>query len=153
MPGCTDLLLVSETHLTPTISSAAIYIPGFDILRNDSGESPKHGVCAYIKNGLKYDSIDYSQNNALGFRLTSLNVYVYVFYRPPSNSMNENEELLIYLQNCCIDKEAVLMGDFNLPTLDWRCESTSSASACDRRFLDLFDMVGLTQWIKESTFP
>ena len=153
MPDCIDLFLVSETHLTSTISNAAIQIPGYEVIRNDSGESSKHGVCAFIRDGIKFDNVDFGHNNVLGFRLTSLNVYVYVIYRPPSNSVNQNDGLIMYLQDRCADKETVLMGDFNLPTVDWTADSISTTSASDRKFLDLFDSLGLTQWIQDSTFP
>ena len=43
-----DILLVSESHLTPRVSNATINIPGFEILRNDSGDTAKHGVCAFV---------------------------------------------------------------------------------------------------------
>ena len=147
--------MVSETHLTADISDAAMRIPGFTLIRNDSGSTRTHGVCAYIADHLHFDKVDDSCRNVLSFRLTKFNTYIFVVYRPPSYSIADNDALSAFLLHSCIDKEAVVMGDFNLPSLDWSYPEkvSSAASASDARFLDLFDSVGLTQWITEPTFP
>ena len=148
----TDIFLVTETHLTSEVSDAAISIPGYSLLRNDS---KIHGVCAYIADHLQFDDVDVSFRNVISFRLSSLNVHVYVVYRPPSYSATDNEALLGFLQRSCIAKETILMGDFNLPSLIWSSPDNilRTASASDVRFLELFDLLGLTQWVTEPTFP
>ena len=40
------VLAITESHLTPSIAYATVAIPGYELLRNDSGSSPKHGVCS-----------------------------------------------------------------------------------------------------------
>ena len=51
---------------------------------------PKHGVCVYVHYSVLIDSIDAPISNVLTFRLVSLNVYVIVVYRPPSNTPHAN---------------------------------------------------------------
>ena len=151
----TDILLISETHLTPAISDAAVQIPGYAILRNDSGCKSIHGVCAYIASNVKFDMIDTSFSNVLSFRLVEFNVFVYAVYRLPSLTSSENAALISFLQESCADKETVMIGDFNLPSLNWASseDMLRDATAADVRFLDLFDSLGLTHWVTDSTFP
>ena len=82
-PVQAEILLLTETHLTPLISDATVAIPGFELLRNDSGDSPKHGVCIYVKEHIKFDRVDFTHINCLSMRLPDLDLYVYVVYRPP----------------------------------------------------------------------
>ena len=149
-----DILLISESHLTPQISSAVVSIPGFDVLRNDSGSTAKHGVCAFVRDNLRVDNVDASHPNVLSFRITAVNVYVLVIYRPPSNSHEQNDALASFLTDFCVEKEALLIGDFNLPSLDWSSQQMlRTASATDLKFVNVFDTLGLTQWITSPTFP
>lgn len=151
----TDILLITETHLISSVMNSSVQIPGFDIIRNDSGESCKHGVCAFISTGLKYDTVDVSHSNVLSFRLSAVNVFVFVVYRPPSNSHDQNVALIDFLTENCCNKEAILLGDFNLPTLVWFDSGclARNPSTLDASFLNAFDVLGLTQWVKEPTFP
>ena len=55
-----DILLISESHLTPHVSNAAIDIPGFEVFCKDSGEFPNHGVCAFVWESIKVDCVNTS---------------------------------------------------------------------------------------------
>ena len=126
------ILAITESHLMPSIAYATVAIPGYELLRNGSGSSPRHGVCTYIRKGLRFDEVDMSHANCLSFRLTTqfartdvrqrffsvrkLCVYVYVVYRP-SNSPDENQALIDFIFNSCADKEVIILGDFNLPSI------------------------------------
>ena len=90
----------------------------------------------------------------LSFRLAMFNVYVIVVYRPPSYSQEQNDALAAFLLSSCSGKEALLIGDFNLPSLDWlNPQMLRSASSTDSMFINVFDALGLTQWITAPTFP
>ena len=148
------MLLITESHLTPSVTDATVSIPGYELLRNDSGDLPKHGVCAFVEENLKFDNVDVSHANCLSFRLRHLNIYVYVVYRPPSNTPEQNQALIDFLVNSCTGKEVLILGDFNLPSISWRSQQPCGmASVADGMFLDMFSTLGLTQWISEGTFP
>jgi len=77
-----------------------------------------------------------------------------VVYRPPSYSWNENWQLAQYILHFCIDKEVVIIGDFNLPKIDW-LQSNPLAGSFDpltQLFVDVFATVGLSQWTDSPTF-
>ena len=111
-------------------------------------------MCAFVRDSIQVDEVDVTHPNVLSFRLSLFNLYIFVVYRPPSNSSQQNDALVDYLGQSCADKEALLVGDFNLPSIDWSSNQTLiGASTTDSKFVNLFDTLGLTQWITVPTFP
>ena len=142
MPVRASVLLVSETHLTSLISDATVHIPGYQLLRNNYTSAGKHGVCAYVLEDLKVDSIDVSHPNVLSFQLSYFNVWVCVVYRPPSYSLAQNEALIRFISDSFSNKESIIMGDFNLPSLKWDDNQelftkVSKRQEVWKRFMDL----------------
>ena len=102
------------------------------------------------------DNVSCPMNNVLFFRLTKYNVYVIVVYRPPSYSNAQNQELIDVLNEVTRDREAVVIGDFKLPGLNWgSCGGAlaDQGSPMERQFFDTFNSIGLTQWVNDTTFP
>ncbi|XP_043243189.1 uncharacterized protein LOC122392429 [Amphibalanus amphitrite] len=148
-----DIMCITETHLLPSISSSIVDIPGYTLLRHDvCGHVQKHGVCCYIQNRLSIDHIIQPLPNLLSFRLSSLNTFVLVVYRPPSNSPDSNDRLNQFILHFCCGKEVIVLGDFNLPGIDWPIQ-VSHCPPLERMFLDTFLSLGLHQWISEPTYP
>ena len=68
--------------------------------------------------------------------------------------LTRNDALAAFLLSSCSGKEALLIGNFNLPSLDWlNPQMLRSASSTDSMFINVFDALGLTQWITAPTFP
>lgn len=146
---------ITETHLLSSINNSFIDIPGFVLIRHDvEGPVPKHGVCVFVHKSIIIDAIDKSLPNVLSFRISSVNVYVVVVYKPPSNSSAVNEQLLSYISEFCQNKEVILVGDFNLPNVRWVSQyMTTGMTQTEQAFIDMFDSLGLTQWVDEPTYP
>ena len=152
------LVCVTESHLTSEVLSPFVAIPNFTLLRNDvEGTVHKHGVCAYVHEEILVDNVSYPANNVLMFRLLIFNVFIIIVYRPPSYNASQNEQLAILLENITTGKECVVLGDFNLPNVNWHSTDvlpdTSSVPPLEARFLDAFNSVGLVQWVTEPTYP
>ena len=149
------ILAITESHLLRSMPDSFISIPGYHVVRNDTpGTFPKHGVCLYIHSTVKFDLLTEPYQNVLTVRLTDLNLFVAVVYRPPSSSLEDTAHLHDFLLSFCGDKEVILLGDFNLPTLTWESsDPTSHASSFDRQCYEVFMSLGLTQWVIEPTFP
>ena len=72
-------------------------------------------------------------------------------YRPLSNSSGDNNHLSQFIWNFSVDREVILIGDFNLPSINWgnvhpfhgHFELTTQA---------FFDLVSsdLSQWVTKS---
>ena len=152
-----DVLGVSESWLNSEIDDAIIQIPGFDSVRCDSSSGiRKHGVLVYVINSLKFEVITSHVLNLICIYLIDFRLYCINVYRPPSSTDEENSLLLTFLGDFCDSSEVCVLGDFNLPSLDWTSGSPTNNynTPVDRQFLDCFTSVGLTQMINEPTnFP
>jgi hypothetical protein len=87
--------------------------------------------------------------------LVDFRVYIVLVYRPPSNCVGDNVGLVRFLLDFCGDKEVVVMGDFNLPGIDWSREDGMflEYGGLSGVFVDVFSSLGLVQWVTSSTFP
>ena len=150
-----DIVCITESHLLSHIADSFVQIPGFTLHRNDvSGSVYKHGVCAYVRDQLAVTKVCSPFPNIITFCLPDFRVFIAVVYRPPSNTEVDNDQLVSYLSDFCADKEVIVLGDFNLPNLDWMCsDAPATCSTVERNFLNLFNVLGLTQWINQPTFP
>lgn len=154
---CIDVLGVGETWLTQEVTDPFIAINNYKIVRKDNpSRVRKHGVAVYVRNGLKYEEIACDLKNVVVIRLSDQDVHIVTIYRPPSYDAEDNTQLINFLFTFCRNKEVVLLGDFNLPTLRWEQEDPAEAYILptDQMFLDLFTDLGLWQAVREPTnFP
>lgn len=106
----------------------------------------KHGVCLYVSNNLRFVPVDVSIPNVAAVFLLDYDVSVVVVYRSPSYLAEENAELVEFLLEFCVGREVVVLGDFNLPTLDWSGDVFNHyIPPVASQFLDCFALLGLTQ--------
>ena len=152
-----DIMAISETWLSSDIKNPTIDIPEFNLIRSDSPSGiRKHGVAIYIRQSLINEVITVNLPNLICLRLIDLGIYFVAAYRPPSYIQEDNNRLINFLSSFAEDKEVCIMGDFNLPSLDW-CGDISRDSyitPTDRLFRDCFLTVGLSQVVCEPTnFP
>ena len=66
-----------------------------------------------------------------------------MLYRPPSYTDIDNRVLIEFLMEFCNNKEVLIMGDFNLPSLDWSGDNVLSNYILpnDQEFLNAFNLV------------
>lgn len=149
-----DIFAITETWLMPTVSDAAVAVKGYDLYRKDSVENrSKHGVCCYVKSNIKIGNVNSEVPNTLALEMLPWKVYVVIVYRPPSNNNEANESLRTFIGTFCPEKEVIILGDFNLPSLKWNNLNISEhASPFDHSFLNTFTNLSLTQWIDQPTF-
>ena len=152
-----DFMGVTETWLTSETPDSFISLPGFNVVRSDApGGIRKHGTAVYIRSNIKFTQIPCPVSNVVAVHLFILNIYVVTVYRPPSNSHDDNAALISFISEFCENKEILLQGDFNLPSLRWDNYDVLDTYVLplDLMFYDTFCSVGLTQVVKEATnFP
>ncbi len=86
---------ISETWLNSTIpDSYVVFISGFQLFRDTVGTGNKHGVCLYISNSLKCIPLDKVCPNVITVHLTCHNLFIFMAYHPPSNSLEQNQALI-----------------------------------------------------------
>ena len=150
------VLGITESHLTESINSSYLKVPGFHLLRSDvKVHVHKHGVCAFVHEDFLFDCVSQPMSNVLLFRLAKYDVYFLIVYRPPSYTAAENETLALTLREVISGKEMIILGDFNLPNIEWTSQHvpTGHVPPLESMFLDVFISLGLSQWVTEPTFP
>ena len=152
-----DMFCISESWLTETILDQSVEIDGFKFMRKDSPSGiRKHGVALYYKNSIKIVEVPVPIPNILCVHLIDFNLFCLVVYRPPTQPTQENDDLVRFMSAFCEDKETIIMGDFNLPSLKWNNNfyETAYCTPNDRKFLDCFTSLGLSQVVQKPThFP
>lgn len=146
---------ISETWLLSTTPSSFISVPGYYVHRHDVvGDRPKHGVCLYIKSTLKYVIINIHIPNIIVVHLPDFELYIINVYRPPSNTQAQNTQIIQFLNDFVVNKEVILMEDFNLSNINWHSNPKThlGAPSFETYFLHCFTSLGLTQTVLSPTF-
>ena len=149
------ILTVTETWLSADVGTSFVGIPGFNFFRVDSPTGVrKHGVGVYISELIPAVPVEVVVSNVLVLYLAGLDLYVASVYRPPSNTVGDNELLLAFLGDFCFGRSILVLGDFNLPSLAWSPAGLGDGyvTPLDRQFFEVFSLVGLSQWVFEATF-
>lgn len=112
------------------------------------------GVMLYIKNKYVVSEVtEIKQNDEVeslwvDIRLNRRKIRIGIFYRSP-NSNREIDLGIVNEINRGSVKDAILLGDFNFPNIDW--ELMEGADPCSRMLLDCIRENFLTQLVREPT--
>ncbi|MEW8543113.1 MAG: endonuclease/exonuclease/phosphatase family protein [Candidatus Thiodiazotropha sp.] len=153
---------ITETWLKPEIRDSEVMLNGYELFRCDRPVISGGGTLLYIHESLS--SISCRQLDELGFedavfRIINLNekdkLLVSVIYRS-TNSCTENNEKLLevmkMLNNVKNISHVLIMGDFNLPEIQWKDMYVSgSVDSLPMKFFDLANDLFLHQHIEEFT--
>ena len=135
----------------------------FEVFREDRSTGSGGGSAIYVRKDLKAEKLNWFENTetiALKVQLPSMELYVICLYRSPSlKSVEENEKLLSQIAQIPTDceKNIVVVGDLNLPNVDWKQgivsgpENTKDKNlALQREYLDLFIAKGFSWFIEDK---
>ena len=158
------ILCACETHFTSDLLDAELAIPNFELFREDRASGKKGGGSAiYVRKDFHAEKLDWFQDTdtiALKIKLASIELYVICMYRSTAfKTIEENEKLLSQIS--CIptdcDKNIVVVGDLNLPDVDWcRGIVISPENSIDKKinmqceFLDTFIAKGFKWYIEDK---
>jgi len=152
-----DVVALTETWLNEDISNQEISIDDFDIIRKDRKDSNLTrggGVMFYIKKGLKIRILtELNKFDVESLWCEILNefndkVVVGVVYRRPNLSNDDMTKLCEVIETSCRER-VLLLGDFNLPTIDWT--HLGGVTRHDDMFLEIVKDNFLTQHIMSPT--
>ena len=158
------IICITETHLCSDYCDAEFSIPNFELFREDRATGKKGGGSAiYIRKKLQAEKIDWFKDTetiALKVKLAAIELYVICMYRSTSlKTVEENEKLLSQIGNIPTDcdKNIVVVGDLNLPNVDWKQGIViSPENSCDKglnmqnEFLELFIAKGFSWFINDK---
>ena len=149
-----DVIAITESWTNCNISNHYLQLPNYSIVarhdRNDTANGRGGGILIYVKDTIKavetsppgiFNQFACIQLNNVGSNPLSM----YVIYRSPNSSSENNDNLLEVLK--LAKNPTIIVGDFNYPALDW--ENLSGPSE-GQKFIDL----SLDQfWYQHVTFP
>jgi len=127
-----DLILITETWCHSDISDAYLSIDGYEVQadlrldRQDTAHGRGGGLLVYVRNGVKVLKIDRNISFHQYCKFLVGDVTLYLIYRSPNapaQSITELEQIVR-----AAEKNSVLIGDFNLPEIDWAMGTSSGRS-------------------------
>ncbi|MCP4262929.1 MAG: hypothetical protein GY774_36275, partial [Planctomycetes bacterium] len=132
-------LAITETWLKSYISDAQLHIPGCVVSRSDRDSRIGGGVLLYSHANIpvsKSHAFDDGICEAIFCRFDAIKTCVVVVYRPPNASLESFSSLLgfisAFIQEVNDDSyDFNILGDFNLPVIDWETGSCSSGGVSD----------------------
>ena len=149
-----DIIAVTETWTNTAICNSFLNIPGYKIVlrkdRADTANGRGGGILVYTKTNIICHEIVTSQDviqvAAIQTKLIDDSINIYVVYRSPNSSIDNNNSLNNLLRN--IPENSLIVGDFNHPSVDWELH-TGNLHASD--FLEAINENFLTQHVDFPT--
>ena len=164
------VIAITETHLKSYVKDAQVKLPEYQVFRADRAIRSCGGVLLYVHDNIAVTSSKIFDNGTceacVCVSLPCKSIIVSA-YRPPDCSSSKFIEMLKFLQNCIEENpncKINIMGDFNLPNINWRSrsicliptdfsESTrlGESSESARLLLDFLDTNFLSQYVDKGT--
>lgn len=120
-----SIFVITETWLDNTVNNAMICPKDFFVLRKDRQGRRGGGVMLGIKDNIKYNEVSVLQSEILSDVL-AVDLYVpncirlVCIYRAPDENIEYMNHLTDYISIICeVNHPVIILGDFNLPNLDW----------------------------------
>ena len=124
-----DVICGCESHLDFSYYDSEVFWHGsYDVLRKDRSEGGG-GVFILVKKNLDYQIISEANTNCeivwvkIKANDCSPDIFIGSFYRPPDSNafcLDELEKSLSYFTNKERLPKIILVGDFNMPSIDWK---------------------------------
>ena len=159
-------MCITETHLSPEINDAEIFIENFTIFRGDRRDGrDKGGSVIYVHNNLPCTRIDdFNPNDSLAILidLPNFQLAIACVYRSQSITEADNLSMIEKINSLktiipC-DSELMLVGDFNLPNVSWDTatvicppETRNKFFKLQKKFVDMFLDAGLFWHLPDGT--
>jgi len=118
-----DLILVTETWAHQEINSAHLSVDGYEIQpdlrrdRVDTSQGRGGGILVYARSGLSIAALSNTNPFSQYCAFKVHDVTIYLLYRSPNASAESIENLAGLIRSA--EKNSILIGDFNLPEIDW----------------------------------
>ena len=148
-----DLLLFTEVWINEEMQECEYNISGFQEPVIDP--NIRGGACIYVKQGLDFYAVQppTKMNESAWIVIKTrdnINRLYACIYRSPNSSSENNDKLIANLEWAMSNySECILVGDYNLPQINWDLEQSSSENS--NKFLDCIRDNGIEQTVREPT--
>ena len=147
-----DIIVICETWCNSTTNQASLEILNYSIIqdlrtdRQDTANGIGGGLIVYARNGLGVlpcdKTMDFNQYSKFSVDCEGEKFFIYLIYRPPSAGPASKEQLCRLLE--AAEKNCVLVGDYNLPNIDWH---NGTAPKGDEQLVQTLQEKALTQLV------
>ena len=147
-----DIIMITESWCNSDVADAFLSIDGYDLQpdlradRADTAQGRGGGLLVDAKSGMKVLKIDTDSSFQQQCMFLVNDVTFHLIYRSPNAppaAMNDLERVIR-----SVKKNSILVGDFNLPDINWEMGTGSARTAA---FLEAVDDLLLTQVVDFST--
>jgi hypothetical protein len=118
-----DLILITESWCNADISQAYLSVDGYELQpdlrldRDDTDRGRGGGLLVYSRVGLPICVLEKTVNFNQYCSFQVYDISIYLVYRSPNAPQESMEQLADLLRGA--KKNALLVGDFNIPDIDW----------------------------------
>ena len=155
-------IALTETWLKPYIHDAQLDLENYNISRCDRSTRVGGGVLLYSHDSIPITNLQTFDDQTCQVLLCtceSSKVIVCVLYRPPDASLSSFKTCLSFISDYIADNdsyEMCLLGDYNLPLIDWNTNSVSAghslhAQQSASQLLEFMASHLLSQYVMEPT--
>ncbi len=147
-----DLILVTESWCNTDITDAFLSIDGYELQtdlrmdRDDTARGRGGGLLVYAKTGIQLLKIDNQVNVHQCSSFLVHDITVHLVYRSTNAHPEAMNDLIRLVRS--VKKNSVLIGDFNLPDIDWE---TGGAAARSAGFLEAVEDMYMVQMVDFAT--
>lgn len=149
-----DIAVLTETWLDEEIFDSEFVPKNYKVFRKDR-DRRGGGVCILFKSSFQILKMpDIPGVEAVFCKVYANNVrYILgAIYRPPNSTVTVLDELKEYLYRYTMpDDKLILVGDFNLPNINWTTFAVQSPHAVGDALLDIMFNFDLLQIVKSPT--
>ena len=150
-----DVIAVTETFIdTTNIDLLSEYhIDGFKLFNKDRVNRRGGGVALYVATWLH--PVDCSPNNSnvehacVKIVVDKIKINISVTYRPPGQNLEKDNEMYNVLRQSLRCDESIILGDFNLPHINWL--TNTGVEAESHRMLEFLEDNFLSQLVNQPT--
>ena len=149
-----DVFAVTESWANEEIGNELLWIDGYELIvrmdRNDTSRGRGGGILVYVKKD--FDALaeevntEFNQCAALKIKSRGEDTTIYVVYRSPNSSQNNDDDLANWVKQ--MRGQVVMIGDFNFPDIDW---STGTTGTRGRNFYEATQEAFMEQHVCGST--
>ncbi|KAJ8020472.1 RNA-directed DNA polymerase from mobile element jockey [Holothuria leucospilota] len=154
-----DIVIGTESWLNDSIATGEVFPNSYNVFRRDREASKGGGVFIAVKNTFIVTSepnlITNCESTWILLHVKGLSpVYIGAFYRPQSTDRDYLLHLDLSLSKIPKNAAVWLLGDFNLPSVDWDTMSFKTGGsypAISNLMIDIANDFNLHQIVKEPT--
>ena len=155
-----DFVCITETWLDNSCPDKVFFPDGYNVFRQDRALTCGGGVAIVVKAGLNVSRVVVSENFdslelvCVDLSLHEIDYRLICFYRPPGSKEIDvsyiNDAVQCFRKLCSTYKTIFILGDFNLPAIDWDHYGSPDSNIYSI-FLNFVNDFGLHQFVHSPT--